>query len=281
MGEGRLFLVGTPIGNLEDITLRALRVLREVDLVAAEDTRRTRKLLSHYGIHSPLMSYRAANESVKAGELADEVAAGKKVALVSDAGMPGVSDPGFRVVEECSRRGLAIEVVPGPSSVSATLALSGLPLAHFHYEGFLPAKRSVRRTRLLRLLKENEPFLFFDPPHRLLGTLGDLEEMAGQRRLVVARELTKLHEEVLRGTPAEISRALADREPRGEFVVIVASGSETEQPALDGLADQVADLVDGVMRAREAVRAVAQTAGVSQREVYSAWLDKKETGRRG
>jgi len=275
MDEGKLFLVGTPIGNMEDITLRALRVLREADLVAAEDTRRARKLLSRHDIHTTVTSYHGHNEREKAESIAAEIAAGKKVALVSDAGMPGVADPGFRVVEECARRGLRAEVVPGPSSLTASLALSGLPLAGFRYEGFIPRKRGERRTRLAYLLREGEALVFYEAPHRLVETLQDLAELAPERGVVVTRELTKLHEEVLRGTAAEVLASFGEGKPRGEFVVIVAPGAGDEAPPLPELAGEVAALQEQGLPAREAVRAVAQKHGVSQREVYNAWLEKK------
>jgi len=275
MDEGRLWLVGTPIGNMEDITLRALRVLREADLVAAEDTRRARKLLSRHDIHTTVTSYHGHNEREKAEIIAAQVGAGKKVALISDAGMPGVADPGFRVVEECARRGLKVEVVPGPSSLTASLALSGLPLGGFRYDGFVPRKRGERRTRLSSLLREGEAVVFYEAPHRLLETLGDLAELAPQRRVVVTRELTKVHEEVLRGTAAEVLASFKDEKPRGEFVVIVAPGEEGEAPPLPELAGEVAALVAEGLPAREAVRAVAVKHGVSQRQVYDVWLEEK------
>lgn len=275
-GEGKLYLVGTPIGNLEDVTLRALRVLREADLVAAEDTRRARKLLSRYGIHTSLISYHGHNEREKAEAVAREVEAGRKVVLVSDAGMPGVSDPGFRAVEECVRRGLEVEVVPGPSSLTAALALAGLPLPRFRYEGFLPPTRSRRRSRLLRLLEEGEALVFYEAPHRVLETLGDLAEMTPGRQVVLARELTKLHEEVLRGTAAEILERLRAGKPRGEFVLVVAPGEEGDVPLRGELAEEVASLVGEGEPTREAVRAVAQRHGVSQREVYRAWLERRK-----
>ena len=278
MDEGRLFLVGTPIGNLEDITLRALRVLREADLVAAEDTRRARKLLSHYGIHTPLTSYHGHNEKEKAEYIAAQVALGKKVALVSDAGMPGVSDPGFKVVEGCVRRNLAVEVVPGPSSLTASLALSGLPLASFRYEGFLPRKRVERRTRLAKLLREGDALVFYEAPHRFLETLRDLAELAPRRQIMVTRELTKVHEEVLRGRVEEVLASFLGREPRGELVVVVAPGGESEAPPLPELAGEVAALRAEGLPTREAVRAVAQGYGVSQRLVYGAWLEMKGGG---
>ena len=263
---------------MEDITLRALRVLREADLVAAEDTRRARKLLSRHDIHTTVTSYHGHNEREKAESIAQEVAGGKRIALVSDAGMPGVSDPGFRVVEECTRRGLAVEVVPGPSSLTASLALSGLPLTSFRYDGFVPRKRGDRRTRLVSLLREGEALVFYEAPHRLQETLRDLAELAPERQVVVARELTKLHEEVLRGTAAQVLEAIGEGKPRGEFVVIVAPGEEGEAPPLPELAGEVAGLVADGLPAREAVRAVAQKHGVSQREVYSAWLERKGEG---
>lgn len=278
VGRGRLYLVGTPIGNLEDITLRALRVLREADLIAAEDTRRARKLLARYDIHTPLTSYHGHNEREKALAVAREVEAGKRVALISDAGMPGVADPGFRAVEECVRRGLEVEVVPGPSSLTAALALSGLPLRCFRYEGFLPPSRTKRRSRLMSLLGEGEAVVLYEAPHRLLETLSDIAEMAPERPVVVARELTKLHEEVLRGTASELLGVLAERKPRGEFVLMVAPGGEAEAPPLPRLAEEVAALVRGGERTREAVRAVAKRHGVSQRDVYRSWLESRGGG---
>ncbi len=275
MDEGKLYLVGTPIGNLEDITLRALRVLREADLVAAEDTRRARKLLSRYDIHTTVTSYHGHNERERAETIAGEVEAGKKVAVVSDAGMPGVADPGFRVVEECTRRGLQVEVVPGPSSLTAALALSGLPLDAFRYDGFIPRKKGERRTRLVGLLREGEPVVFYEAPHRLKDTLEDLAELAPERTVVVAHELTKVHEEVLRGTAAQVLASLGEGKPRGEFVVIVAHGEAEETPPLPELASEVAELVVDGLAPREAVKAVAQKHAVAQREVYAAWLERK------
>jgi 16S rRNA (cytidine1402-2'-O)-methyltransferase len=278
MDEGRLFLVGTPIGNLEDITLRALRVLEEADVIAAEDTRRARKLLSHFDIHTPLTSYHGHNEREKAQALAAEVASGKKVALVSDAGMPGVSDPGFRVVEECACQDLAMEVIPGPSALTSSLALSGLPLSRFRYEGFLPRRRTERRSRLMFLLKEGEALAFYEAPHRVLQTLQDLAELAPERQVIVTSEMTKLQEEVLRGRAEEILQAFSDRKPKGEFVVIVTPGGEEEAPPLPQLAEEVSALRDEDLPTREAVKAVAQKWGISQRVVYNAWLEEKDSG---
>ncbi|MBC7228902.1 MAG: 16S rRNA (cytidine(1402)-2'-O)-methyltransferase [Actinobacteria bacterium] len=276
MGEGTLYLVGTPIGNMEDITIRALRILREADLIAAEDTRRARKLLARHDIRTPVTSYHGHNEREKAEWVAGEVAAGKKVAVISDAGMPGISDPGFRVVEECARRGLKVEVVPGPSSLTSALALSGFPLARFHFLGFLPRKRSERRTFLSSLLRDGDALVFYEAPHRMLETMGDLAELAPERQVVVARELTKINEEVLRGKAPEVLATLEDGGRRGEFVIVVAPGREGEAPPLPQLAGEVAELVAGGMAPREAVRAVASRHGVSQRGVYAAWLEGKD-----
>lgn len=280
MAGGRLFLVGTPIGNLEDITLRALRVLRNADLIACEDTRRTRKLLSHYDIHKPTVSYHGHNEEERARFLADEVAGGKVVALVSDAGMPGVSDPGFRAVAECVSRGLPVEVVPGPSALTACLSLCGMPLPTFHFLGFLPRRDAERRSRLLMVLEEGEPLVFYESPHRIADTLRDLEELAPRREVVLVREMTKLHEEVYRGRPGEVLAALGEGRPRGEMVVVVGPArGEAEEFPLEELAEEVEILVEGGLPAREAVRAVAQEKRVSQRLVYRAWLERK--GRKG
>jgi 16S rRNA (cytidine1402-2'-O)-methyltransferase len=190
--------------------------------------------------------------------------------------MPGVSDPGFRAVEECARRGLEVEVVPGPSSLTAALALSGMPMDSFRYEGFIPRKRGERRSRLVYLLREGEALVFYEAPHRIMETLGDLAELAPEREVVVTRELTKVHEEVLRGTAAGLLASCGEEKPRGEFVVIVAPAREGEAPPLPELADEVGKLRDEGLPAREAVRAVAKKHGVSQREVYNAWLDKKD-----
>ena len=212
---GKLYVVGTPIGNLEDITLRALRVLGEVDLVAAEDTRRTRKLLTHYDIQVRLFSYRRENENRAATELADRIGEGLDIALVTDAGMPGISDPGFALVAECAARGLDIEVVPGPSSLTALLAVSGVPTASFLFEGYLPNKRSARRARLLELAGETRPVVFFEAPHRVRAALEDIAELLPLRSLVLGRELTKLHEEIRRGLANTLLEQLGEAEARG------------------------------------------------------------------
>jgi len=219
---GTLYVVGTPIGNLEDITLRALRILQEVDIIAAEDTRRTRKLLAAYNIHTPLTSYFAHNEARKTQYLLDRLKAGKSIALVSNAGTPGISDPGYRLLRAAREAGVPIIPVPGASAVVAALSISGLPADAFVFWGFLPPKAKARRERLEQILNTGLTAVIFEAPHRLLASLKDLEELCGTRQIVVARELTKKFEEVFRGTPVEIRKELAGRERiRGEFTLVI------------------------------------------------------------
>ncbi|HEV2763744.1 MAG TPA: 16S rRNA (cytidine(1402)-2'-O)-methyltransferase, partial [Pyrinomonadaceae bacterium] len=201
---GTLYLVATPIGNLEDITRRALRVLSEVDLVACEDTRHTRQLLERYGIDRPTVSYHEHNEQERAAELASRLAAGESVALVSDAGTPAVSDPGFRLVRACVEQGVAVVPVPGPSAFVAALVASGLPTDEFYFGGFLPARTHARRARLEEVRALRATLVFYETPHRLAHALADALELLGEREAAVARELTKLHEEIVRGRLSEL-----------------------------------------------------------------------------
>jgi 16S rRNA (cytidine1402-2'-O)-methyltransferase len=218
-----LYLVPTPIGNLEDITLRALRVLKEADLIAAEDTRTAGFLLQHYGIETPRTSYHDHNERQKAPQLIERMRAGETIALVTDAGSPGISDPGFYLVRECLRAELPVEALPGPTALVPALVLSGLPTDRFAFEGFLPAKKG-RQTRLEALAGEDRTFVLYESPHRLVRTLDDLTaHLGGDRQAVVARELTKKFEEVARGTLAELRAEFAGRpKVRGEIVLVVA-----------------------------------------------------------
>jgi len=273
---GKLYIVGTPIGNLEDITLRALRVLGEVGLIAAEDTRRTRKLLTHYDIRVRLFSYRRENETRAAVELADRIGEGMNVALVSDAGMPGISDPGFALVAECAGRGLGIEVVPGPSSVTAAIALSGIPVSSFVFEGYLPNKRSARRARLLELGGADRPVVFFEAPHRIVAALEDVAGLWPSRDLVLVREMTKLHEEVMRGPAAQLLELLRRAEPRGEYVGIITPGEQEERvsPVPLQLAREVQDLLDRGLPRADAFKVTANKWGVPKRTVYDAFLSQ-------
>ncbi len=219
---GTLYLVATPIGNLEDITLRALRTLRECDVVAAEDTRRTGQLLKHFGISRPMLSYFQFNEAKRSEEIIERLQRGEKVALATDAGSPGISDPGERVVKAALAAGLRVESVPGPSALVAALTASGLPTDEFHFIGFLPHKSGQRRKQLERLKGYEGTLVFYESPYRVEKLLGELNDLFAGRQVVLGRELTKKFEEYLRGTPAQLLEVLKNRSLKGEFVVMVA-----------------------------------------------------------
>ncbi len=218
---GTLYIIGTPIGNLEDLTLRALRVLKEVDVIACEDTRHTRTLLTHYGINRPLVSYHEQNEHQRAAELLRRLEDGTSVALVSDAGTPALSDPGYVIVHEATARGIPVVAVPGPSAVTAALAVSGLPTDRFVFLGFLPRKSGQRLRALEAVAEVPWTLVFFESPHRLRKMLTDLRQVLGERRIAVTRELTKRFEEVVRGTITEATAHFDATAPRGEFTIVV------------------------------------------------------------
>ena len=222
--SGTLFVVATPIGNLEDVTLRALRVLREVDLVACEDTRRTRALLTHFDIHKPTVNYYEHNKLARDRELLQELAAGRSIALVTDAGTPGISDPGIVLVREARAHGVPVVPVPGPSALVAALSAAGLPADRFVFDGFLPVKPGKRVNRLKALLALETTVVLYESPHRIVATLGAIGEVYGEVELVVARELTKQFEEIVTATPAEHLSRLAAAEPRGEFTLVIPAG---------------------------------------------------------
>lgn len=218
---GSLTIVGTPIGNLEDITLRALRVLRESDLIAAEDTRHTGILLAHHQMQKPLISYHEFNEAMRTTELIQRLRDGARIALVSDAGMPTVSDPGKRLIRAAIVQGIPVQVIPGVSAVTAAIAIAGCDTERFLFHGFLPHKSSQRRKQLLELARYPFAIVCFDSPYRLLKTLGDMDEILGERRIVIARELTKKFEEILRGTAADLRKRLEHRAIKGEITLII------------------------------------------------------------
>jgi 16S rRNA (cytidine1402-2'-O)-methyltransferase len=270
---GALVVCGTPIGNLDDAPPRLARALAGADLVACEDTRRTRRLLTHLGVHARVVSYHEFNERRRAEELAERIAAGARVALVSDAGMPGVSDPGYRLVRACLARGLAVEAVPGPSAILTALVLSGLPTDRFCFEGFLSRKPGARRRRLEELATEPRTLVFFEAPQRIAGTLAAMADAFGPvRGCALARELTKLHEQVLRGTLGELAERLAEEPPRGELTLVVA-GAPAGEPDVAGLAGEVAARVQAGMDRKQAMSEVARASGTSRRAVYQAVLD--------
>lgn len=261
---GTLYLVPTPIGNMEDITLRALRVLREVSLIAAEDTRVTRKLLEHHGIHTPLTSYHEQNEDQRTPELLERLQTGD-IAVVTDAGMPSISDPGYRLVVAAVEKGVSVVALPGPSAVTTALAVSGLPVDQFLYVGYLPRKAGQRAAFLEGLKNETRTIVAFEAPHRLRESLEDIRAVLGERLLAVCRELTKLHEEVFRGTPS----AALDHfpEPRGE-VTLVISGAPESTLSDDAIRAELARLRLQGLSASAAARQAAQTLHIPRSRVY-------------
>jgi 16S rRNA (cytidine1402-2'-O)-methyltransferase len=265
---GTLYIVATPIGNLEDITLRALRVLREVDWIACEDTRQTHKLLEHFGIAKPMVSYHDHNESGRAAELVEKLTSGGSGALVSDAGTPLVADPGYRLVHAAIAAAIPVVPIPGPSATVGALSAAGLPTDAFRVCGFLPPKSSQRRKTLEQLKPETGTLIFYETPHRILEALEDVTAVMGTRPVVVARELTKLHEEFLRGTAAEVRAALASRPSvKGEITLLIGKTDavEVDDTPLNE-AVRVAEQ-QGLPR-MEAIKHVARQRGLSKREVY-------------
>ncbi len=273
---GTLFVVSTPIGNLEDISLRAIRVLREADVVAAEDTRHTAMLLQHYGISRPATSLHEHNEDRKAPALVDRLRAGARIALVTDAGTPSVSDPGYRLVRAAVDAGVRVEAIPGASAVLAALVSSGLPTDSFVFAGFPPPKAAARDTWLEALRGERRTLVIFEAPHRILQTLEAALRVLGDRQVAVGRELTKLHEEVVRGPLSSVLGRLAP--PRGEYAVVIAGESRSAAAEIEQVSDhqlftEFNLLTEDGMTRREAIREIAQRHGIRAREVFSA-LDR-------
>ncbi|WP_372434293.1 16S rRNA (cytidine(1402)-2'-O)-methyltransferase [Arthrobacter cavernae] len=274
-GIGRIVLGGTPIGNVGDATTRLVELLTTADIIAAEDTRRLHRLVQSLGItvSGRVVSYHEHNEAAKTGELLDHVRAGKTILMVSDAGMPAVSDPGFRLVEGAVAAGLSVTAAPGPSAVLTALALSGLPTDRFCFEGFLPRKSGERSSRLAELADERRTMVFFEAPHRLEVMLRALHERFGaDRRVAVCRELTKTYEEVIRGTLRELLEWAENNEIRGEIAVVVGGAPEPAPGKPEDHVAAVNELVSQGIRLKEAVAAVADDARISKRELYSAVL---------
>jgi 16S rRNA (cytidine1402-2'-O)-methyltransferase len=272
---GCLYLVATPIGNLEDITVRAIRVLKEADLVACEDTRQTQKLLQHYGIHKELVSYHAHNELTRAPELVIQLEEGAQVALVSDAGTPVVSDPGHRLVVLSLRHHIPVVPIPGPSAFVAALAASGMPTEEFLFVGFLPSRAGARRKKLDELKSEPRALVLYEAPHRLAETLADAAEILGSRHAVVAREITKIHEEFLRGSLGELRDAARQREPRGEITLLIGPAVEGEPQAVQAvsLRKRVEQLeAEMGLDRKAALKQAARERGLGKREAYKQLL---------
>ena len=269
-----LYVVATPIGNLEDITLRGLRVLKGVDLIACEDTRQTQKLLNHYGITTHTVSYHEHNEMTKAAELVVDLEGGAKIALVTDAGMPGISDPGYRLITLAIRHRVPVIPVPGASAFLAALVASGLPADSFRFSGFLPAKQGERRTALAGIRSSPRTQVFYEAPHRVLDTLEDIVEVLGpDRHLVIAREVTKIHEEFLRGRAAELLATLKSRsDVKGEITLLIAKAEESSQAAAasgTSVKQRIAQVMsEENVDQKTALKKVAKEMGVSKSEAY-------------
>jgi 16S rRNA (cytidine1402-2'-O)-methyltransferase len=286
--QGCLYLVATPIGNLEDISLRALRILKEADLIACEDTRQTMKLLSHYKISRRLESYHEHNEMTRAPELVIELEQGAKIALVSDAGTPAISDPGHRLVTLCLRHGIPVVPVPGASAVVAALAASGLAIDEFAFLGFLPSRAGERRRLFRGLAGEQRTLVFYEAPHRIIETLADALDTLGNRPAVIARELTKLHEEFIRGRLDELVARLGSKTPKGEITLLIGPPDEVDDRAAAQAAgatkQSLTQRVDQLMREEEidhkaALKLAARERGLSKREAYKELLLSREDGK--
>jgi 16S rRNA (cytidine1402-2'-O)-methyltransferase len=276
--SGCLYLVGTPIGNLEDMTLRGLRILQEVDQIACEDTRHTSKLLNHYKIEKPLVSYHEHNEMTRAPALVVALEQGAKIALVSDAGMPLVSDPGHRLVAMCLRHQIPVVPIPGPSALLAALSASGLPNEEFLFMGFLPSRSGERRRALERLRIENRTIILYEAPHRVEECVADTREILGDRPACLAREVTKLHEEFRRGKLSELAASLEERPARGEITLLIGPEDASEARANADSTQSLSDRVDELIRQakldrKDALKLAAKERGLTRRAAYGQLLE--------
>jgi 16S rRNA (cytidine1402-2'-O)-methyltransferase len=278
MAVGILYIVATPLGNLEDITLRALRVLKEVDLIAAEDTRRTRKLLSHYGIKTRLLSYHARNQTVRGPELIERLLQGEKIALVSDAGTPGFSDPGTLLVAQAWEAGIKVEAVPGPAAGVAVLSMSGFP-GDVAFLGFPPRKAGKRRDFFKGLAREHRVLIFYESPQRLIGTLAEMAEYFADRQVLVVRELTKMFEEAWRGPVAEVAARLAGQEIKGECTLVLSCPEEPRETKVDLAGRLLKAAAETHLTGRRLAELVAAEANLPRRQVYQAYLALKAENR--
>jgi 16S rRNA (cytidine1402-2'-O)-methyltransferase len=270
--RGILYIVSTPIGNLEDITLRALRVMKEADIIAAEDTRHSLKLLNHYGISKPMISYWKEKEQVRSDEIIKKLLSGRSVALISDAGTPGISDPGDVLIRKAIEENIQIIPVPGPSAFVSALSLSGLPTDEFTFLGFLPAGKTQRQKTLAELVLERRTLIFYEAPHRIIETVTDMESIFAGRKIAVAKEITKLHEEIFRGTAPEILSALNQSTVAGEYVIVVEGNRAEGKHTIDEVLPEVFSLMKKGLRRKEAVRRVSDIYGLSKTELYNRSL---------
>jgi 16S rRNA (cytidine1402-2'-O)-methyltransferase len=272
--KGILYIVSTPIGNLEDITLRALRILKEVDVIAAEDTRHSLKLLSHFGISKPLISYWGEKEKVKAEETIRRLNEGQSVALISDAGTPGISDPGSVLIRRAIENGIAVVPVPGPSAFIAALSLSGFSTESFLFLGFLPPKTAQRQKILKELSLEKRTLVFYEAPHRIVETLSDMASILGQRKAVLVKEITKLHEETIRGTIPQILAQMETAKIAGEYVIVVEGRPEESELSPDDALAEIRALMKKGLGRKEAVKRIAEEYGMSKKALYDLSLSR-------
>ena len=273
MSIGILYIVATPIGNLEDITLRAIRVLKEVDLIAAEDTRHTRNLLNKHEINTPLTSYHDHNKEEKSPILVAQLLEGKNIALVSDAGTPGISDPGYFLINFAIDQKIPVIPIPGATAAIAALSVSGMPTDSFIFEGFLPSKHGARLKRLQALVKEERTVIFYEAPHKIIKAIEEMLEIFGDRRAVMTRELTKIHEETIRGTLSEILKRLQEGTIKGEFTIIVRGFSREPQKQDISIAEYLKNLmIHRGLSKKEAITATAEEFGLPRKEVYKESL---------
>lgn len=279
--KGALYVVGTPIGNLGDFSPRARETLEQADFIAAEDTRVTRGLLSHFDLHKPLLSYFEHNKLSRGETILARLRAGETCALVSDAGMPAVSDPGETLIAACAQAGIPVYVVPGPTAAISALAVSGLPTGRFTFEGFLSMNKRSRREHLRQVEAETRTMIFYEAPHKLRRTLGDFEKLFGpERKIAVVRELTKLHEEVWRTTLGEAAAHYREQEPRGEYVLVLAGAekpAEEEPYSLGEAVDLARELMEDGLSPSEAARQAAKTSGLRKAGIYKA-LTESDSG---
>ncbi|CAD5982067.1 Ribosomal RNA small subunit methyltransferase I [Planktothrix tepida] len=277
---GTLYIVGTPIGNLEDITLRAIKILQSVDWIAAEDTRHTAKLLHHFDIKTSQLSYYEHNQHRRIPTLVASLRQGNAIALVTDAGMPGISDPGYELVKACIEAEIPVIPIPGVSASLTALSAAGLPTDRFVFEGFLPTKNKERQNRLTLLQTESRTLILYEAPHRLLETLTDLAQSLGSKRsIVIARELTKLHEEFWRGTLAEAVQYYQDHNPKGELTLVIAGITETATPLTeDQIKAELQRLIQEGMSHSEASRQIAEATSISRRQIYQLALTLPDLG---
>lgn len=276
---GILYVVGTPIGNLGDMTYRAVETLEKVDFICAEDTRVSAKLLNYFEIKAPLVSYHEHNAAQVGAGICDRLAAGESAAIVTDAGMPCISDPGELLVKMCAQRGIKVEVVPGPSAVISGLAISGLDTRRFQFEGFLPVAKKQRSEQLAQASKSTHTLIFYEAPHKLQGTLEDMLTFFGDRKISLCRELTKLHEEVIRTTLSQAVQMYREVKPKGEFVLVIEGAKDSElSPAetIEQALEQVKTLMQKGMRGADACRQIAKATGFSKGELYTKLLEQKE-----